>query len=99
MDLSRCIMSEVTSVSGHLLLPNLCRRQHCSHLDSGTRLAPFCHMLILLVASSGDIYSFGVILRELLTGKEPTGSDFKDCVEGGNFCAVGSAAHQSWKTW
>ena len=46
------------------------RRQHCSHLDSGIRLAPLCRMLILLVASSGDVYRFGAILRELLTRKE-----------------------------
>jgi len=40
-------------------------------------------MLILLVASCGDVYSFGVILLELLIVKEPTGSDFKGCVEKG----------------
>ncbi len=47
-------------------------------------------MRILLDASSGDVYSFGAILRELLTRKEPTGSDFGDCVEGRNLCAVGT---------
>ncbi len=31
----------------------------------------------------GDVYSYGVRLLELLTGKEPTGVDFKD-TEGGN---------------
>ncbi|KAI7731944.1 hypothetical protein M8C21_008956 [Ambrosia artemisiifolia] len=33
--------------------------------------------------TKGDVYSFGVILLELVTGKEPTGLEFKD-VEGGN---------------
>ena len=31
----------------------------------------------------GDVRSFGVILLEMLTGKEPTGPNFKD-IEGGN---------------
>ncbi len=31
----------------------------------------------------GAVYSYGVILLELLTGKEATGMDFKD-IEGGN---------------
>jgi serine/threonine protein kinase len=31
----------------------------------------------------GDVYSSGVILLELLTGKEPTGVDFKD-IDGGD---------------
>ncbi|KAH7296164.1 hypothetical protein KP509_26G011700 [Ceratopteris richardii] len=33
--------------------------------------------------TKGDVYSYGVILLEILTGKEPTGTDFKE-VEGGN---------------
>ena len=35
------------------------------------------------VTEKSDVYSYGVILLELITGKEPTGGDFKD-VEGGN---------------
>ena len=31
----------------------------------------------------GNVFSFGVILLEMLTGKEPTGPNFKD-IEGGN---------------
>ncbi|KAL7229721.1 hypothetical protein ACSBR2_008266 [Camellia fascicularis] len=33
--------------------------------------------------TKGDVYSFGVILVELVTGKEPTGPEFKE-IEGGN---------------
>ncbi|KAG9140722.1 hypothetical protein Leryth_006912 [Lithospermum erythrorhizon] len=39
----------------------------------------------------GDVYSFGVILLEFVTGKEPTGPDFKD-LEGGNL--VGWVVHK-----
>lgn len=40
--------------------------------------------------TKGDVYSYGVILLELLTGKEPTGMEFKEG-EGGNL--VGWVRH------